>query len=69
MQTEKETLEELQEYVTRLQAGSAIIHSLLQEVNTLHEEQDGVCVDCKQPYPCKTMKILLSTMVEENPAD
>ena len=69
MQTEKETLEELQEYVTRLQAGSAIIHSLLQEVNTLHEEHENACVDCKQPYPCKTMQILLSTMVEENPAD
>ena len=67
--SETPSIEELEQYVTRLQAGSAIIYSLLNDVNSLHEEDDGQCLECDQPYPCNTMAILLETMVEENPAD
>jgi hypothetical protein len=67
--SETPTIEELEQYVTRLQAGSAIIYSLLNDVNTLHAEDDGQCLECDQAYPCNTMAVLLETMVEENPAD
>ena len=63
------TVEDMQTYVTRLQAGSAILYSLLNEVYAVHTEGDDVCTQCEKPTPCPTAQIILSTMVEEKPAE
>jgi hypothetical protein len=63
------TVEDMQTYVTRLQAGSAILYSLLNEVYALHTDGDDVCTQCEKPTPCPTAQIILSTMVEEKPAE
>jgi hypothetical protein len=63
------TVEDMQTYVTRLQAGSAILYSLLNEVYALHTDGDDVCTQCEKSTPCPTAQIILSTMVEEKPAE
>lgn len=62
-------IDELQEYVTRIEAGAAIIYSLLNEIYALHTENEDVCTQCEKAAPCPTVKILLSAMVEEKPAE
>jgi hypothetical protein len=62
-------LNDLQEYVTRIEAGAAIIYSLLNEIYALHTENEEVCSQCEKPSPCPTVQILLSAMVEEKPAE
>jgi hypothetical protein len=68
-ETPEVDLKELETYVTRLQAGSAILYSLLNEVYALHTDGDDVCTQCEKPTPCPTAQIILSTMVEEKPAE
>lgn len=62
-------LTEVQEYVTRIEAGAAILYSLINEIHTLHNANEDVCDQCEKPQPCPTNKILLSVMVEEKPAE
>jgi hypothetical protein len=62
-------ISELQQYVTRIEAGAAIIYSLLNEIHNIHTDVDGKCQDCGQNYPCKTEQIILSAMVEEKPTE
>ena len=62
-------INELQEYVTRIEAGASIIYSLLNEIHNLHEDVDGTCTDCGQSFPCNTEKVILSVMVEEKPTE
>ena len=62
--TPTEVIAEMEAYVTRIKAGAAIIHSLLQEISDLHDEdEDGGCSGCGEAYPCPTMQIILSQMV------
>ena len=62
-------LNELETYVTRIEAGAAILYSLLNEVYALHTENEDVCTQCEKPAPCPTAQIILSAMVEEKPAE
>lgn len=63
-------IDALDAYVTRLQAGSAILYSLINEIHALHSVDDNnTCIECKTAYPCNTAQIMLSTMVEETPAE
>ena len=62
-------LQELETYVTRIEAGAAILYSLLNEVYALHTENEDICTQCEKPTPCPTAQIILSTMVEEKPAE
>ena len=63
------TVEEMQSYVTRIQAGAAILYSLMTEIYELHTSGDDVCNQCEMPIPCPTAQIVLSAMVEEKPAE
>jgi hypothetical protein len=61
-----EAIAEMEAYVTRIQAGAAIIHSLLQEIADIHDEnEDGSRHGCGEAYPCPTMQVIFSQMVVE----
>lgn len=68
-ETTEPTVEEMQSYVTRIQAGAAIIYSLINEIYNLHTSGEDVCNQCETPSPCPTAQIVLSAMVEEKPAE
>ena len=64
--SEIEIIRDMEAYITRIQAGAAIIHSLLQEIADLHTiNDDACCNECGQAYPCSTMAIILNQMVFE----
>lgn len=62
-------VEAMQQYVTRIQAGAAILYSLINEIYNMHEEHEGNCKECGKRYPCHTASVLLENMVEEKPSE
>jgi hypothetical protein len=78
--TETISLTEMQELLTRVKMGSAILYSVLQQVYQLHdmaefaeneEEQQPICDHCSSLsgevifYPCPTVQILLTEFVSQ----
>jgi hypothetical protein len=68
-ETNEPTVEDMQSYVTRIQAGAAILYSLITEIYALHTDGEDLCTQCEKPSPCPTAQIVLTTMVEEKPVE